>query len=148
MAYCILYCYNQSLFEIKADKNGNYPDEPLSGECKDDPLSHCYLKHIYTADQNETYDMAYQWREVVDKFTKEHGGDTNVLMTEAYTTLSNIQRYYGDGKRNGSHIPFNFNLLSNLNLTSDARVVKELVGDWLKHMPHDVHANWVVIYIF
>lgn len=135
----------QSLFEVKPNKDGDYPDEPLSGECQNDPLSHCYLNHIYTSDQNETYDMAYQWREVVDKFKQEHGGDTNILMTEAYTTLENIQRYYGDGKRNGSHIPFNFHLLSHIDTTSNARLVKQLTDDWLKRMPKDVQANWVVI---
>lgn len=133
-----------NLFEVKADKNGNYPDEPLSGNCKDDPLSHCHLKHIYTADQNETYDMAYQWREVLDTFKKDHGGDTRVIMTEAYTTLENIQRFYGDGKRNGSHIPFNFNFLTNINANTNAKTYKDLIDGWLRIMPKDVQANWVV----
>lgn len=31
---------------VEADKNaeGLYDDEPLSGQCSDDPLSSCYLK--------------------------------------------------------------------------------------------------------
>lgn len=34
------------LFEIVADANGDYPDEPLSGDCEDDPLKvrkKCFL---------------------------------------------------------------------------------------------------------
>lgn len=133
-----------NLFEINADKNGNYLDEPLSGNCKDDPLSHCYLKHIYTADQNETYDMAYQWHEVLEKFKQDNGGETRILMTEAYTSLENIHRYYGDGHRNGSQIPFNFEFLTNIKKDTSAKTIKEVIDRWLNTMPKGVHANWVV----
>lgn len=133
-----------NLFEIRADANGDYPNEPLSGDCKDDPLSHCHLKHIYTTDQNETYDMLYQWHELLEVHKTTNGGDTAILMTEAYTTLTNIQRYYGDGKRNGSQIPFNFHLLTNIDKNSPARRYKDLIDEWLKNMPRGVQANWVL----
>lgn len=60
------------------------------------------------------------------------------------TLLQRIQLYYGDGKRNGSHIPFNFYFLDNLNQNSDAAAYKKLIDDWLAKMPKDVEANWVV----
>lgn len=63
------------LFEVTPDKNGNYPNEPLSGE-SNDPDDYNYVKHIYTLDQPETTDMVYQWRQVVDEFQRENGGDT------------------------------------------------------------------------
>ncbi len=66
------------LFEVEADSNGDYPDEPLSGEC-DDPDSQCYLSHIYTQNIDETFDMAYQWRAVLDKFTVENGTETKFV---------------------------------------------------------------------
>lgn len=66
------------LFEVEADADGNYPDEPLSGEC-DDPDSQCYLKHIYTQNIDDTFDMAYEWREVLDKFTVENGTETKCV---------------------------------------------------------------------
>lgn len=129
-----------TLFEVAVDASGNYPDEPKSGDCLDDPQSHCFLSHIYTKDQDETYDMAYQWRAVLDEF----GGDKRIMMTEAYSTLENIQRYYGDGIRNGSQIPFNFHLLTQTYKDSKATVYKRLIDEWLKNMPKDVEANWVV----
>lgn len=132
-----------NLFEVSPDKNGNFPDEPKSGLC-DDPMSHCYLKHIYTADLNETYDMAYQWHEVMEEFKKQHGGDTRILMTEAYTSLPNIHRYYGDGKRNGSQIPFNFHFLRGLDGEPTAQKYVDLINEWLKLMPRGVQANWVL----
>lgn len=129
-----------TLFEVAPGPDGNYPDEPQSGDCLDDPQAPCYLNHIYTKDQNETYDMAYQWRAVLDEF----GGDQRIMMTEAYSSLENIQRYYGDGLRNGSQIPFNFHLLTQCNKYSNAYVYKRLIDEWLNNMPKDVEANWVV----
>lgn len=67
------------LYEVEADINGDYPDEPISGEC-DDPDSSCYLSHIYTQNIDETFDMAYQWREVLDKFTAENSTETKCVV--------------------------------------------------------------------
>lgn len=63
------------LFEILPDENGNYRDEPLSGKCTDFN-NECYLNHIYTQNQDETFDMAYQWRAVMDDFKSTYGGET------------------------------------------------------------------------
>lgn len=118
------------LFEISADSDGNYKDEPVSG-ATDDPTEYTYLKHIYTNDQPETFEMAYQWRAVVD----EYKDFPRVLLTEAYTSLENILKFYGDGVRNGSHIPFNFDLLSNLKTTSNAKDIRDLVENYMKLVP-------------
>lgn len=55
------------IFETGLNADGYYNDEPPSGICKDDPLSSCYLNHTETKDLDETYDMIYQWRSVVDE---------------------------------------------------------------------------------
>lgn len=76
------------LYEVDVNDDGVYDDEPLSGECSDDPeaskhffgknsnrISHifflaqnsCYLKHTKTQDLDETYEMIYQWREVLEE---------------------------------------------------------------------------------
>lgn len=133
-----------SLFEVAPDHNGDFPDEPLSGQPGCGPDDYCYLKHIYTYDQNETYGAAYEWREVLEEYAKENGGDAPIMMTEAYTNLEFIQRYYGNGYRNGSQVPFNFHLMNNLNADSDAYTYQRLIMDWFNNMPADVEANWVV----
>uniref|UniRef100_A0A1L8EBH7 alpha-glucosidase n=2 Tax=Haematobia irritans TaxID=7368 RepID=A0A1L8EBH7_HAEIR len=131
------------LFEMEMGPDNNYPDEPENPQCPD-PNDYCHLHHIYTNDQPETFDMAYQWRALVDEFKKEHGGDTRILMTEAYTSFDNIMRFYGDGHRNGSHIPFNFDFLSDNIHYSSATWIVEHINKWLEAMPKDVHANWVL----
>lgn len=132
------------LFEVEA-VDGVYPDEPASGDCTDDPQSFCYLSHIYTQNQPETLDMLYQWRAVLDTFKTDNPTvDTKILMTEAYTSLSTLMLYYGNGTHNGSHIPFNFQLLLNLQATTTGTEIQNLIASWLNGMPAGAHANWVV----
>lgn len=133
------------LFEtLNAD--GSFPDEPVgSNNCDYD--DHCYLNHIHTQDLNETFDMAYQWRELLDNFKKNNGGETRIIMTESWSDIEKQQRFYGDRKtRNGSYVPFNFEMMKTTNLNSQAKDFKVAVDAWLKNMPADVEANWVVSY--
>lgn len=135
------------LFEVAPAANGSLPNEPLSGTCTD-PDDFCYLNHIYTQNQPETFDMVYQWRAVMDQFKTDHGGDTRILLTEAYTSLDYLMQFYQEsgGTRKGSHVPFNFQLLINLKSDTKGSAVKSLIDSWLNSMPNgtDFHANWVV----
>lgn len=51
----------------------SFKDEPLSGDETAGETDYEYLTHIYTKDQPETYDMIYQFRELVDNYTAEKG---------------------------------------------------------------------------
>lgn len=132
------------MFEVKPDGRGNYPDEPLTNTPGCGPDDNCYLEHIYTQDQDETYDMIYQWRALLDEFSRTHDNVTKVIMTEAYTSLPNMIRFYGDGKRQGAHVPFNFEMISNVNITSTAKDYKLRIDNWLSRVPDGSYANWVV----
>lgn len=137
------------LFEVKPDARGNYPDEPLTGprpgpeDCTI-PDNYCYTQHIYTQDQPETFDMIYQWRELVDNYARTHDNVTKVIMTEAYTALDNIIKFYGDGKRLGSHVPFNFELISNVDATSTAKDYAERIKIFYDKVPSGLQPNWVL----
>lgn len=76
-------------------------------------------------------------------------------MTEAYTTQAKILRYYGQVSNGvitqyGSHIPFNFELISDTNMDTPPSVFKQYITGWLGNMPKaaKVHANWVVCECF
>lgn len=56
------------LFEMKEDKEGSFMNEPLSGKCIDDPKAYCHLNHIHTVDLDETFNLIYQWRRLIQKF--------------------------------------------------------------------------------
>lgn len=74
-----------------------------------------------------------------------NGGDTRIIMTESYSEIAKQQIFYGDRKtRNGSYVPFNFEMIKTMNQESTASQYKAAVDAWLKNMPPDVEANWVV----
>ncbi|PZC79247.1 hypothetical protein B5X24_HaOG216513 [Helicoverpa armigera] len=130
------------LYEVDPSNfNGQYPDEPVSGAAGLTPEDYDYLSHIYTRDQNETYDLIYDWRAVLDEYTEKHN-ESKIMMTEAYTKLPRMMRYYGDNTRNGS-IPFNFLYLGELNNQSSAREIKTVIDKWMAYMPAGKVANWV-----
>lgn len=132
------------LFEVEPAANGSLPDEPKSGLTNDQDAFE-YLNHVYTRNLPETLDMVYQWRELVDQYQKDHGGDTRVLMTEAYTSLEILQEYYVSPEgRLGSHMPFNFMMINALNITSTAEDFVKVVKSWMKIVPPGHAANWVV----
>lgn len=60
------------LFEDEAGR-----DEPKAGN-NVPPYEHAYLKHIYTTDLPETYDMIYQWRQFIDEYSQQKGGDARL----------------------------------------------------------------------
>lgn len=51
---------------------------------------------------------------------------------------------YGDGKREGAQIPFNFHLITRLNQDSTAVDFKDSIDLWMNNMPKGRTANWVV----
>lgn len=63
------------MYEVGSDADGNLPDEPPSGST-DDPHDYGFLNHIHTTDQNETFELSYEWRQFLDDYVKENGGDT------------------------------------------------------------------------
>lgn len=80
-------------------------------------------------------------------------------MTEAYTTLTNAQRFYGQPDannnnvwQNGVQVPFNFELISNTNDESSATDFKNSITGWVGALEAlqkqagniKLNANWVV----
>ncbi|KAH8321579.1 hypothetical protein KR074_009614 [Drosophila pseudoananassae] len=130
------------VFEVSADADGNWPDEPRN-EDVDDPEDYTYLQHIYTTDQPETIELVYAFRDVIEEMDLELGGDDRILLTEAYSPLDILMQYYGNGTHLGSQIPFNFEMLANINYNSDAYHYSELIHNWLDNMPEGQVANWV-----
>lgn len=126
-------------------EDSNFQDEPVSGS-SNDPLLYEYLNHIYTQDLPETVDMVYQWRAVMDEYKLQHGGDTRVIMTEAWTDLSTLKTYFQDENgRQGSQMPFNFQLILRLDSTKNkASDFKTVIDSWLDTVPSEHTPNWVL----
>ncbi|CAG4997544.1 unnamed protein product [Parnassius apollo] len=131
------------LYETDKDVfGGHFPDEPLTGKSGLGPEDYDYLDHIYTKDQEETYDIVSQFREVFDSITLRDNF-TRVMMTLANTGIKNAVRYYGDSIHSGAHIPINNALIDEVTKESDARDIKYVIDRWLSYKPLGKHANWV-----
>lgn len=127
----------------KMNDDGSWEDEPVSGKCRDTE-AWCYLEHTVTQDQPGSYDLVYSWREVLDEYSKEKGDYTRIMMTEAYTSLNHIIEFYGDNTRNGSFIPFNFELITVVNDQSTAVDYKNSIDKYLAAIPEKQIPNWVL----
>lgn len=119
-------------------------DEPLANNSNANPDDYEYLDHIYTKDLNETFEMIYHFREHLDNYTKSHGGDTRIMMTEAYTSFENTIRYFGtyDG-RLGAHFSFNFDLITRIHNDTKQLEFSNIFHQWFT-IPSFVHRNWVI----
>lgn len=98
------------------------------------------LNHIYTMDQNDTYLVLKSWRKLVDDYANKTKSDAKILLTEGYTTLPLVMKYY----EYGSDVPFNFMFMSDLFNYSSAADFKRLIDRWMNAMPKGSSANWVV----
>ncbi|XP_053664378.1 maltase 1-like [Anopheles marshallii] len=121
-----------------------FRDEPINDPS--DPLSYGYTHHIYTNNLLETYDVIGHWRKVLDEFVEQTGSDTIIMLTEAYTSMDMLLRFYqsDDGSEQRAHFPFNFVLLGELNGESNARDFKYVIDRWLENLPRGKVTNWVL----
>lgn len=67
-------------------------------------------------------------------------------MTEAYSSIDNQIKWYGNenGTVKGSHMPFNFVLITDLDKDSKAADFESAIKVWLEKMPSYGQANWVL----
>lgn len=65
------------------------------------------------------------------------------MLGEAYATINYTMEYYSQ-ERNRTHMPFNFNFITDLNSSSSAIDIKNAIHLWLDNMPQGKWPNWVV----
>jgi alpha-glucosidase len=68
-------------------------------------------------------------------------------MTESYSDVNFVVRYYGNGTHEGAQMPFNFELMNQLTSASTAPQYVTAINTWLDKMPANHSANWVVFTI-
>lgn len=121
-------------------EDANFLNEPRSYAPGATERDYSYLHHIYTTDDPRTYDLVASWRKVLDDYADHHNEDEKIIMTEAYSNLENTMKYY----KFGSHVPFNFKFISDVNNVSKAADFKRIIDDWMSQMPNDESPNWVM----
>lgn len=66
-----------------------------------------------------------------------------ILMADAYTSIENTIKYYGDKTNKGIHVPSNFQLIPHDKKSNAIKMVSS-INEWLNKMPDGQIANWVV----
>lgn len=65
-------------------------------------------------------------------------------MTESYSPPDVIMDFYGKGEKLGAHLPFNFQMITNIKKDSNALIIVNTIDDWMKKIPAGHITNWVV----
>ncbi|XP_076681156.1 alpha-glucosidase [Andrena cerasifolii] len=116
-------------------------DEPSANRTDIPADDYDSLVHIYTRDQNETYDVLKSWRKLMDDYSDQSKTDAKMILTEAYTTDDLVNKFY----KYGSTVPFNFMFIIDLNIASTAAEFKKHVDQWVSSVSGSEYLpNWVV----
>jgi alpha-glucosidase len=128
-----------------------FEDEDLTDELPLDPpvtsdqMAHEYLNHEYTKDLEENYGIVAEWRKWIDEYNALHPEETpKVLLTEAYSDFDLNLKWYGDEETPIAHIPFNFDLITDVDATTDVVQIKTIIDKRINAIPSFGVPNWVL----
>ncbi|XP_076066766.1 maltase A3-like isoform X2 [Oratosquilla oratoria] len=117
-------------------------DEPVDEEADvEDNLQYSYLKHPYTSDQPETFEVVRDWRKMMDTYPDK------LMMVEIYNDdIQEVMKYYGNDTDPLADFPFNFQLIDKLQNRSDVTGtrLKNIIDEWVDNLPDGKWPNWVL----
>ena len=115
-------------------KDERFRDNPTNPAYRPgEPPNHALLP-VYTADLPEVHEAIAGMRRVLDEFPDR------VLIGEIYLPIERLMAYYGV-ELGGTHMPFNFTLLST---PWRAREIAKLIDDYEAALPPGGWPNWVL----
>lgn len=114
-------------------------DEPSANRTDLSKNDYESLVHLYTRDQDETYEVLKSWRNLMDEHSNRTNSDPRMILTEAYADFDLTIKYY----KSGSTVPFNFMFITDLNNQSTASDFKQLIDKWVGNVPEGSVTNWV-----
>ncbi|XP_030768024.1 maltase 2-like [Sitophilus oryzae] len=127
-------------------EDAQFRDEPPSGDTNSGPEDYGYLKHIYTADQHETLQLIYDFRDLLDKYSANLSYP-RIMMTEVYSDIATTMLYYGtySGSRKGAHFTFNFwSFILGLQKGFTSTQLWGSIYNWFNYIPAQYTPNWVL----
>lgn len=88
--------------------------------------------------------MIYDWRKLLEDYSRENNLTTKILMTEAYASIEDTMRFYhSENGTLGAHMPFNFQLIY-IDSQITATHIKQNIDFWLNYMPEGFTPSWVI----
>ncbi|XP_043250144.1 alpha-glucosidase-like [Colletes gigas] len=122
-------------------EDSRFQDEPKSNVPGIPDTDYDSLLHVYSKDQDDTYDILKSWRRLMDNHANKTKSNAKMILTEAYTTHNLTIKYYTAG----SNVPFNFMFMQELTKKSTAADFKKMIDQWVNSLPGPQYeGNWVV----
>ncbi|XP_073971815.1 salivary alpha-glucosidase-like isoform X3 [Rhodnius prolixus] len=105
---------------------------------------HGETNHEKTHDQPKTFEILKKFRAKLDEYSRKDG-ETRLMIVENYNPDPYlIKKYYGTKEAPIAHFPFNFFLIQNMSVESNAVDWANCINEWYKVMGSENHANWVL----
>lgn len=145
MWFLHIFLKNLLRFSNHAYEDKEEKDEPV--RTGGDPTNWNDINHLFTKDQPESYDLVYDWRDMMDRDSFLKGLDPRLMMTEAYTDkFEDTFKWFGDTKKGriGSQVAFNFVLVADLTAESKAVDFVAKITKWIEAVPKGAQPNWVL----
>ncbi|XP_076066768.1 maltase A3-like isoform X2 [Oratosquilla oratoria] len=134
-------------------------DEPVNEEAGvEDNLQYNYLKHPFTMNQPETFEVVRDWRKMMNTYsdkwftlcrdlTPPLAPWARLLIVQVYNKdIQDVVKYYGSDTDPLADFPFNFRIIKKLHNRSDVtgtRLMK-IIDEWFDNLPEGKWPNWVL----
>jgi alpha-glucosidase len=115
-------------------KDDKFRDNPPNPDYQPHQATYEELIPLHSTDQPEVHDVVRMMREVLDTYHER------VMIGEIYLPLHRLVMYYGVDNQ-GSHLPFNFQLLR---LPWEAPRIYSVVDEYEAALPSGGWPNWVL----
>ncbi|CAH0388042.1 unnamed protein product [Bemisia tabaci] len=124
-------------------ESDNFMDEPYVSKELEGSILYDSMEHIYTRDQEDTYTVVHEWRQLMDEYSLRDN-KTRIMVTEAYCDEPELVKYFGNDTYKKTHFPFYFGFVK-LNRSSSAKELDQKTHAMIDLMPPEIGvANWVL----
>lgn len=115
-------------------KDDQFRDNPPNPDYQPHQATYERLIPIHSTDQPEVHDVVRKMREVLEEY------DDRLMIGEIYLPVQRLVAYYGENNR-GSHLPFNFQLLT---IPWEAGRLFSVIEEYEAALPSGGWPNWVL----
>ncbi|XP_046144817.1 probable maltase isoform X2 [Osmia bicornis bicornis] len=97
----------------------------------------------YTTGLPENTALIYRFRSYINDWVETNNASSKLLIAESYDSDDVLISFYGNDTHEGIP-PINFRFITNIQNTSTAGQIKNVLQDWIQKLPNNASTNWVL----
>nr|XP_012150099.1 PREDICTED: maltase A3-like isoform X2 [Megachile rotundata]XP_012150100.1 PREDICTED: maltase A3-like isoform X2 [Megachile rotundata] len=97
----------------------------------------------FTTGLPENTALLYTFRSYINDWVEKNNASSKLLVAESYDSDEVLISLYGNDTHQGIP-PYNFRFIKNIQNTSTAEHVKNVLQDWFEKLPNNASTNWVL----